>query len=183
MGAVTSRLDCGLVSRCKLEGSGQAKALERNHRHPPAPAPREGEMRMQGSYCSVGGEKALNSVQSQGGEKCPSSIFSCPTHIWTATDWILCQEDNLVTQVSSPVRIDFNASILVVALGFLKKSSCASLFLHPFPFPWDPAFSPSPNHKRPCRSQHQHDAPPPPRTSQCCRERRGAQTGTRLGGV
>lgn len=55
-------------------------------------------------------------------------------------------DHNLVSQVSSRVRIDCNASILAVALGFLKKSSCASPSLsspHPLRFLWDPAFLPA----------------------------------------
>ena len=71
---------------------------------------------------------------------CPSSIYFFLSHSYLNCNALnfVSGDLNLVSQVSSGIRIDFNASILVVASGFLKKSSCASSSLgspHPLPFP------------------------------------------------
>lgn len=63
-------------------------------------------------------------------------------------------DPNLVSYISSQIRIDFNASIFVVAAGISESLAAPVLsVLHtPFPFPETPPFSLSPNHKRPCGS-------------------------------
>lgn len=103
---------------------------------------------MQGSHCKAGGENPLDSAQSQGGQMCPSSIYFFLSHPYlNCNPFNFMPGDlNLVSQVSSRIRIDFNASILVAALGFLIKSSCASTSLgspHPLPFPETPPLLPA----------------------------------------
>lgn len=95
---------------------------------------------------------------------CPS-IFSCPTQIWTTTDWTLRQE-TITLLVRFPVELGLIVMppFWLLLWDFWKSLAAPALplVLHtPFAFSETPPFS-QPKPQKAVLFQPQHGAPPPP---------------------
>lgn len=95
----------------------------------------------------------------------PQSIFSSYRYQNCTGANIMPSDLNLPSHVPSRIKIDFNASILVVAVAISETLAAPvlPLVLHtPFPFPETPPFFPGPNHKRQrCSTPARCPAPSP----------------------